>query len=194
MGTPNPRPAWQTILLAAHSLGRDEFTEADLTVAAWKADTKRLGLKGFEELYPDHKRIYCEVLKKLIQPKFLARVPGGMCRVRLTPAGRKDAEAILAGGGKPVMGRPQDWTARLKRIFESQAYFAWANNSRDPVEPSGVDIALAPCGGLARVETIHAELLRRMKAEEFAHPLYANVLSDLHDFLTAMWNRFGGEQ
>jgi hypothetical protein len=42
--------------------GKAEFTEWELTVAAWQADPARFGLPGFEAAHPDHKRVSCELV------------------------------------------------------------------------------------------------------------------------------------
>jgi hypothetical protein len=57
--------AAQEILLAANDLsgnGKNEFTEWELTIAAWKRNRNRFGLRGFEERYPDHKRVMMEIM------------------------------------------------------------------------------------------------------------------------------------
>ena len=62
-----PLTATRVILLAADDLDRKgqlEFTEWELTVAAWARDGNRFGLRGFELLHPDHKRVMMEVMGK----------------------------------------------------------------------------------------------------------------------------------
>lgn len=39
-----------------------EFTEFELTVATWKRDPKQFGLRGYEHLFPNHKRVYNELI------------------------------------------------------------------------------------------------------------------------------------
>lgn len=99
---PKPLRAAEVILLAALELslhGNETFTEWDLTVAAWKLDKKRFGMRGHG--YPDHKRVYMEIAgKKPHNP--LCR--GWMEKVapntfRLTEKGRAKAEELKEGKG-----------------------------------------------------------------------------------------------
>lgn len=66
-----PRPptrgltAAQEILFGAlelHNAGQSEFTEWDLTVAVWKRNPNRFGCRGYENEYPDHKRVMMEIM------------------------------------------------------------------------------------------------------------------------------------
>lgn len=58
----------ELLLLAALKLHNDnclrtqEFTEFDLTIVAWTNNRKRFGMRGYEHLYPDHKRVYSELV------------------------------------------------------------------------------------------------------------------------------------
>src|SRR3954451_13786167 len=57
--------AVQTILLAAEDLtkaGHSEFSEFDLTVAAWERDPNKFGLRGYGQRHPDHKRLMMEIM------------------------------------------------------------------------------------------------------------------------------------
>lgn len=59
--------AAEEVLLAATKLvngTKDEFTEWDLTVEAWSLNKERWGLRGYEEKYPDHKRVMNEIMAK----------------------------------------------------------------------------------------------------------------------------------
>lgn len=66
----NKITAAQEILLAASDLastGKSEFSEWDLTVAAWRRSKNRFGCRGYEDLYPDHKRVMMEIMSKAKQ-------------------------------------------------------------------------------------------------------------------------------
>lgn len=55
----------EIIVLAAHDLssaGMTEFSEWQLSVAAWKRDASRFGMRGFEDQHPDHKRVMKEIM------------------------------------------------------------------------------------------------------------------------------------
>ena len=57
--------AAQAILLGASDLaeaGFSEFSEWDLTVATWKRNPNRFGCRGYEAMYPDHKRVMMEIM------------------------------------------------------------------------------------------------------------------------------------
>lgn len=58
--------ASQVILLAAYDLfltnDGKEFSEWDLTLAAWALDRFRFGLRGHANIYPDHKRVSMEIM------------------------------------------------------------------------------------------------------------------------------------
>ena len=59
--------AAQVILMAADDLmtgGSREFTEWELTVASWNRDKARFGLRGYDQTYPDHKRVMMEIMGK----------------------------------------------------------------------------------------------------------------------------------
>lgn len=61
----NNLTAAEEVLLAAVSLTKkkkNEFTEWDLTVETWQLNKNRWGLRGYEEKYPDHKRVMNEVM------------------------------------------------------------------------------------------------------------------------------------
>lgn len=70
--------AAQEILFGAFELdgaGRKEFTEWDLTVATWKRNPNRFGCRGYEDQYPDHKRVMMEIMgNKKDNPVRLGRI------------------------------------------------------------------------------------------------------------------------
>ena len=92
--------AAELILLAAAALpeaGRQEFSEWDLTVAAWKLDASRFGCRGYEDVYPDHKRVMMEIMSRKKKDNPLRR--GWMEKVRpnhyrVTPLGVAEAQRI----------------------------------------------------------------------------------------------------
>jgi hypothetical protein len=60
--------AADTILLALHAatgdmISESVFTESEITVLAWQADRMRFGLRGYETIYPNMKRVCCELIK-----------------------------------------------------------------------------------------------------------------------------------
>lgn len=60
-----PVTAAQEILLGAFDLAEnqyDEFSEWDLTISTWKRNPNRFGCRGYEDEYPDHKRVMMEIM------------------------------------------------------------------------------------------------------------------------------------
>ena len=92
--------AAQEILLGAADLneaGRREFTEWDLTVATWKRDPNRFGCRGYEDRYPDHKRVMMEIMgNKKDNPVRLGRiVKTRPNHYRITDLGRSEADRLI---------------------------------------------------------------------------------------------------
>src|SRR3989344_256109 len=59
--------AAEEVLAAAANLTKNtqkEFTEWELTVETWRLNKNRWGLRGYQEKYPDHKRVMNEVMAK----------------------------------------------------------------------------------------------------------------------------------
>lgn len=108
----NPKyTAVQIILLAAEDLtrsGRTEFSEFDLTVAAWKRDKIKFGLRGYSELYPDHKRVMMEIMgQKPNSPVYRRLIEKIRPNTyRLTPQGREAARQLRLGGENPSKSSP----------------------------------------------------------------------------------------
>lgn len=90
--------AAQEILLGADDLDRSgikEFSEWDLTVATWKRNPNRFGCRGYEDHYPDHKRVMMEIMGTTKKDNPLRR--GWLERTRsnhyrMTDIGRSEAE------------------------------------------------------------------------------------------------------
>lgn len=79
--------------------GPAEFTLADLAVAAWEADRRRWGLRGFELLYPDTKKVAVALMKRRDMAglvEMIGRRGPHACRWRLTPAGLREAGRAAA--------------------------------------------------------------------------------------------------
>jgi hypothetical protein len=105
--------AAQIILLAGEDLtngGVSEFSEWELTVAAWKRDPDRFGLRGFKESYPDHKRVMMEIMGQKphnpLQLKLMEKVRPNT--YKLTPFGMEEAVRLRTaapGDLRPVSTR-----------------------------------------------------------------------------------------
>ena len=102
--------AAQLILLAAADLvtaGKQQFTEWDLTVAAWRRDRNRFGSRGYEDEYPDHKRVMMEIMGKTKKDNPLRRgwmEKAGTNLYRMTSLGLSEAERLAARSGAGAAG------------------------------------------------------------------------------------------
>lgn len=92
--------AAQEILLGAADIDRSgakEFSEWDLTVATWKRNPNRFGCRGYEDRYPDHKRVMMEIMGTTKKDNPIRR--GWLERsrsnyYRMTDIGRAEAERL----------------------------------------------------------------------------------------------------
>ena len=104
--TPQKLTASETVLLAAADLttaGNQEFSEWDLTVAAWTLNPLRFGLRGYAQAHPDHKRVMMEIMGQKasspVQQKYLETVRPNY--YRLTPLGKAVAARIRGATALP---------------------------------------------------------------------------------------------
>lgn len=218
MVTTQPKQtASETVLLAADDLaaaGKAEFSEWDLTVAAWSLDRFRFGLRGYAQSYPDHKRVMMEIMgQKPSSPvvlKFLEKIRPNV--YRLTAAG-KAAAAKLRGGAKV---KPTRHPVTVRELYETVAAYAgrpefrrWQENPEEPRDWAGAASFLGLTGKTGREDPVEKmdEVKAALKAaldwcrvEEVAFltrgsgsggaPIHVRDVSDLLDFLTALTYRF----
>jgi hypothetical protein len=208
--------AGQVILLAADDLmaaGQAEFSEWDLTVAAWSRDRLRFGLRGYAQTYPDHKRVMMEIMgNKASNPvglKYLEKVRPNY--YRLTPLGRAVA-ARLRGDGPKTGGR----AVAVRDLYETAAAYVsraefrrWQDNPEEPREWAGAAAFLGLTGKASgsdpaeRLDQVHTDIRAAIdwcNAREVAFltrgsgsggtPIHVRDLVDLLDFLQAMKYRF----
>jgi hypothetical protein len=124
IGTERRLTAVQMILLAADDLiagGAEEFSEFDLTVAAWNRDRQRFGLRGYANIYPDHKRVMMEIMgSKASNPillRFMEKTRPNF--YRLTPLGRVEAGRLRGvQSGQPEKGNS------MKDLYDNVAVYA----------------------------------------------------------------------
>jgi hypothetical protein len=139
IGTERKLTAVQMILLAADDLvaaGADDFSEWDLTVAAWNRDRHRFGLRGYSNIYPDHKRVMMEIMGNKASNPILLRFMEKMRpnHYRLTPLGRVEAGRLRGvESGDPQKGNS------MRELFDSVSEFAahpiFARWRDEPGEP-----------------------------------------------------------
>ena len=124
IGTERRLTAVQMILLAADDLttaGTEEFSEWELTVAAWNRDRQRFGLRGYANIHPDHKRVMMEIMgNKASNPILLHYMEKTRPNTyRLTPLGRVQASHLRGvESGQPLKSNS------MKELYESVAVFA----------------------------------------------------------------------
>lgn len=143
--------AAQVILLAANDLDqlrRSDFTEWELTIAAWTRDRNRFGLRGFEDAHPDHKRVMMEIMGQSkkdnpIRRGFLQKTRANYYRV--TDLGR--AEAAFLSGSRSTeehisVKSPQIIYNAIKPFTESRAFQAWLLDPEEPRSWLGASVFL----------------------------------------------------
>jgi hypothetical protein len=222
--TPTQQPqftASETVLLAAADLaaaGNQEFSEWDLTVAAWARDRARFGLRGYAQSYPDHKRVMMEIMGQKtsnpVQQKNLERVRPNY--YRLTPQGKAVVARLRSGerpkptapkpAPKPAANDPYDAAAVYVNRLE---FRRWQDNPEEPRDWSGAAAFLGLAGKDARVDP--AERLEEVRAVvqdaldwcndrgvafltrgsgQGGTPIHVSNLASLLDFLLALTYRF----
>jgi len=214
--------ASELVLLAANDLtaaGNQEFSEWDLTVAAWSIDRFRFGLRGYAQSYPDHKRVMMEIMGQKpsspVQQKYLEKLRPNF--YRLTPLG-KTAAARLKGGGA-AQGEPEPKaTAKpvtVKELYETASVYVgrpefrrWQDNPEEPRDWSGAAAFLGILKGdkadpAERMDEVKLAVKHAMdwcKAQEVAFltkgsgqggtPIHIRDLAEMLDFLQALTYRF----
>jgi DNA-binding PadR family transcriptional regulator len=151
--------AVQLILLAGDDLmaqGASEFSEWDLTIAAWNRDSNRFGLRGHAQTHPDHKRVMMEIMgRKPHNPLHL----GLMEKVRpnyykLTALGRAEAARLrrdpTARSERKDSAPEPDHYDSVKPFVDHAVFRRWRD---DPDEPRKLPDVCAFLGVDARDKT-----------------------------------------
>jgi hypothetical protein len=214
--------ASESVLLAADNLtnaGKDEFSEWDLTVAAWSLDRTRFGLRGYTQSYPDHKRVMMEIMgQKASSPiirKYMTKVRPNT--YRLTAHGRAAVARLRSRGTEPVEETAEPAkTLSVKELYDKLMVYVsrpefrrWQENPEEPREWAGASAFLGLTGKDAGVPPIHRlEEIRTAvrtaidwcRLQELAFltrgsghggtPIHFRVLADLLDFLQVLIYRF----
>ena len=109
------------------------FTANDLTVAAWKSDSRTFGLKGYEALHPDSNAVLASLMgeKGLVRRGHFERV--GPKLYRLAPAGamaakHEERQAL------PAPKWPADLDTELCRLLGTLAYRRHADGADIPTD------------------------------------------------------------
>jgi hypothetical protein len=207
--------AAQVILLAADDLvtaGTREFTEWELTVAAWRRDPARFGLRGYEQKYPDHKRVMSEIMgskpSNPVQLRHLEKVRPST--YRLTALGRSEAVRLRSGGSTKTT-RERDPHATLAAYVGDPAFARWRNDPEQPRLWADVAEFLSAAPG-APEDDVPAQLdyVRRAirsgldycRSKDVVRleprgrdgaPIHVRDIAELSDFLLALQYRFPDE-
>jgi hypothetical protein len=147
------------ILLAANDLavaGKSEFSEWDLTVASWNRDNNRFGCRGYEEKYPDHKRVMMEIMGQTKKDNPLRRgwfVKSRPNHYEITALGRNEAAKIeLVSKGQATTSRsPQDLYDAIAPYFNSMTFKKFIKDDTEPKTWLGAASFL----GLSRNDALH---------------------------------------
>lgn len=214
--------AAQVVLLAAGDLadaGSQEFSEWELTVAAWSRDPFRFGMRGFAQTYPDHKRVMMEIMGQKphspVQQKFIEKIRPNT--YRLTSLGKATANRLLSGESvkpEPVNRIKAEKPVPVKDHYDIVAAFIaraefrrWQDNPAEPRDWTGAARFLALSETELEPADRHAEIRNAVKAAidwcndqeavyltrnsgENAPPIHVRDLAELFDFLQALAYRF----
>lgn len=128
----------ELILLAANDLmaaGANEFSEWQLSVATWRRDKSKFGMRGFESEHPDHKRVMKEIMgsapRNPVVRGFLERVREN--HYSLTPVGR--AEAAKLSAAEDVGASPRSVSELydgVRKYAEHRVFLDWRKNPDEP--------------------------------------------------------------
>jgi hypothetical protein len=205
--------AAQVIILAAEDImssGAAEFTEWDLTVAAWARDRTRFGLRGYDQKHPDHKRVMMEIMgQKPQNPLALGFMEKLRPNVyRLTPLGRAVATRLRSSGP----AQTTDEQANLYRLaFDLTTHAALTAWRSDPDQPRwwadaaaflgrGGDVRRDAAGCLAALRRatrgaidwcmVHNVTYLVPASRSAGEPIHVRALTEIMDFLQVLEYRF----
>lgn len=129
----------EIVILAAHdlaSVGVSEFSEWQLSVAAWKRDQSRFGMRGFEDQYPDHKRVMKEIMGKApnspVNRGLLHKIRTNYYEI--TALGRSAVTQLSAAttvqGAQPRS--PETLYDDLAKYTDHRVFKSWSQDKQDP--------------------------------------------------------------
>lgn len=132
--------AAQEVLLAAAAIYNDsneEFSEWDLTVAAWKLNPNRFGCRGYEDKYPDHKRVMTEILGTTkkdnpVRHGWLRKIRAN--QYQITPLGLSEAQRIaeMRGSGMDSPKASQHTYDAVERYVFHDTFRSWLRDDDEP--------------------------------------------------------------
>lgn len=132
--------AAQEVLFGAYDLdrkGQKEFSEWDLTIATWQRNPNRFGCRGYEDRYPDHKRVMMEIMGTTKKDNPLRRGWFEKTRpnhYRLTNIGRAEA-GTLSGEkdtGEKSFKSPQPVYDAVEPLYQNPVFRKYCKNPEEP--------------------------------------------------------------
>ena len=150
--------AAQEILIAAADLfdaGHREFSEWDLSVAAWKRDHNRFGCRGYEDLYPDHKRVMMEFMGQTkkdnpVRQGWLRRARTNYYEITSLGAAEADRLREVVVGGEPSMRSGQVVYDAVSRYVFHPVFRKHLDDASEPRTWLGAQAFL----GLSRLDAV----------------------------------------
>jgi len=161
--------AAQEVLLGAADLmkrGYEEFSEWDLTVAVWNRNRNKFGCRGYEDQYPDHKRVMMEIMSRKKKDNPLRK--GWFEKTRsnhykVTPLGFAEAERLeqKKGGVVSASRSPNKVYDAVVKYVSHRVYKDHSRNTDEPNTWLGASSFL----GITKHDAMHLEdRVRRAKA------------------------------
>ena len=205
--------AAQEILLAAGKLSgtdRGEFSEWELTVRVWEMNKQRFGCRGgYEEKYPDHKRVMMELMgkgKPVKERGWIEKTRKNHYRV--TALGLAVA-ARLVEHGRPSHRRAHDVYDALERYAFHQVFKAHRESEEEPKTWLGAAAFLAlrsndPEELEKRLSTIRGAIeealgwmaetgMEQLQRGDTLSPISREMIARLGDFLSLLEERFAAQ-
>lgn len=139
--TPHERlTAAQEVLFGAWDLdqaGAKEFTEWDLTVSTWKRNPNRFGCRGYEDRYPDHKRVMMEIMGTTKKDNPIRRGWFEKTRsnhYRLTDIGRSEADRLsgVKGPSEKSHRSPQPIYDAVSPLYRQSVFRKYCSDPNEP--------------------------------------------------------------
>jgi len=135
-----PYTAAQEILLAAADISgqqRVEFSEWDLTVAVWQRNKNKFGARGYEDKYPDHKRVMIEIMARdkkdnPLRQGWLEKTRAN--HYRITALGETEVDRLVRSRGE-VSQAPRSAEAVYDALASYIDHRVFRDYCRDPEEP-----------------------------------------------------------
>jgi len=109
------------------------FDEWSLTVKAWEIYPEHYGLRGYEEKYPDHKKV-CNIYQKPGGPKakgYIKKVDKNYY-IKLPGATLRSQEISSKETGESPLLMAPEAMRRLVKVKKSRAYIAYLKNGSIP--------------------------------------------------------------